>query len=175
MARLPVPGADSNTWGDILNDFLAQAHNTDGTLKAGAVTAASITDGTITEPKLSSAVQTKLNAAAGATNLGNTTSASGVTITSSSGSSTTVAAATTSAAGMLSAADKTKLNALATVATSGSYTDLSNKPTIPSTAAAVGAVPNASGGPGRYLGYGPALPTSGMQAGDLFLLIDSGS
>ena len=39
--------------------------------------------------------------------------------------------ATTSAAGLMSAADKTKLDGLATVATSGSYNDLSNKPTIP--------------------------------------------
>jgi hypothetical protein len=33
VARLPTPGGDSGTWGDVLNDFLAQAHNTDGTLK----------------------------------------------------------------------------------------------------------------------------------------------
>ena len=38
--------------------------------------------------------------------------------------------ATTSAAGLLSATDKTKLDGLATVATSGSYDDLSNRPTI---------------------------------------------
>ncbi|HYH74611.1 MAG TPA: hypothetical protein VD735_01485 [Candidatus Saccharimonadales bacterium] len=63
---------------------------------------------------------------------------------------------------------------LATVATSGSYNDLTNKPVIPATAADVGAVANASGAPGRYLGYGSSLPSSGMQAGDLFLLIDNG-
>lgn len=33
MARLPVPGQDHNQWGDILNDYLAQAHNDDGSLK----------------------------------------------------------------------------------------------------------------------------------------------
>lgn len=33
MARLPVPGSDANTWGDVLNDFLAQEHNTDGSQK----------------------------------------------------------------------------------------------------------------------------------------------
>lgn len=33
MARLPIPGNDDGTWGAILNDFLAQAHNTDGSLK----------------------------------------------------------------------------------------------------------------------------------------------
>ncbi|MDB5185269.1 MAG: hypothetical protein JWN38_1077 [Candidatus Saccharibacteria bacterium] len=32
--RLPTPGADDGTWGDILNDFLSQAHNLDGSLKA---------------------------------------------------------------------------------------------------------------------------------------------
>lgn len=33
MARLPLPGGDKGAWGDILNDFLAQAHNPDGTIK----------------------------------------------------------------------------------------------------------------------------------------------
>lgn len=33
MSRLPTPGSDDGTWGDILNDFLSQEHNTDGTLK----------------------------------------------------------------------------------------------------------------------------------------------
>lgn len=37
MARLPQPGSDEGTWGTILNDFLVQSHNTDGTLRAGAV------------------------------------------------------------------------------------------------------------------------------------------
>ncbi|HSX15988.1 MAG TPA: hypothetical protein VLF40_04315 [Candidatus Saccharimonadales bacterium] len=34
MARLPVPGSDDDTWGDILNEFLAVSHDTDGTLLA---------------------------------------------------------------------------------------------------------------------------------------------
>lgn len=33
MTRLPQPGADDNTWGDILNEFLQVEHNSDGTLK----------------------------------------------------------------------------------------------------------------------------------------------
>ena len=37
MSRLPVPGSDSGTWGDLLNDFLSQAHNTDGSLKSSAI------------------------------------------------------------------------------------------------------------------------------------------
>src|SRR5574338_455110 len=34
MARLPQPGGDKNTWGEILNEFLSVEHNSDGTLKA---------------------------------------------------------------------------------------------------------------------------------------------
>lgn len=37
MARMPQPGGDDGTWGDILNDFLSQSHNPDGTLQASAV------------------------------------------------------------------------------------------------------------------------------------------
>lgn len=38
MARLPTPGSDVGSWGSILNDYLLQSHNDDGTIKAGAVT-----------------------------------------------------------------------------------------------------------------------------------------
>jgi hypothetical protein len=34
MARLPQPGGDTDTWGNVLNDFLSVEHNTDGTLKS---------------------------------------------------------------------------------------------------------------------------------------------
>jgi hypothetical protein len=91
VARLPQPGGDSGTWGDVLNDYLSQVHNADGTLKDSSVTSsvlapnsvtnnaiasdavnaaniadgsisnALIADGTIAEAKLTSAVQTKLN------------------------------------------------------------------------------------------------------------------
>ena len=40
MARLPTPGADDGTWGDVLNAFLTVSHNTDGSLKSSAVSAA---------------------------------------------------------------------------------------------------------------------------------------
>ena len=33
MARLPSPGGDTGTWGDILNQFLTVGHNPDGSLK----------------------------------------------------------------------------------------------------------------------------------------------
>ncbi len=54
MSRLPNIGSDDGTWGGILNDFLEQAHNADGTLKSSAVSAAGAematnkdTDGTL--------------------------------------------------------------------------------------------------------------------------------
>ena len=34
MARLPVPGSDNYTWGEILNAYLRVEHNEDGTLKS---------------------------------------------------------------------------------------------------------------------------------------------
>lgn len=36
MVRLPTPGSDAGTWGDILNDFLTVEHESDGTLKTGS-------------------------------------------------------------------------------------------------------------------------------------------
>lgn len=55
MARLPNPGSDNGVWGDILNDYLSQVHNADGTLKSGAADSDVIQDGTITAAKLASA------------------------------------------------------------------------------------------------------------------------
>jgi len=37
MARLPQPGADKGTWGEVLNDYLNQSHATDGTLQPDSV------------------------------------------------------------------------------------------------------------------------------------------
>ena len=37
MARLPIPGSDEGSWGEILNEYLSQAHASDGSLKPGAV------------------------------------------------------------------------------------------------------------------------------------------
>jgi len=48
MARLPIPGSDDGSWGQILNDFLSVSHASDGTLKAGAVTdAGAASDSTV--------------------------------------------------------------------------------------------------------------------------------
>ena len=49
-----------------------------------------------------------------ATNLGNSTTTTTVTVTSSTGSNTALAAATTTLAGVMTAADKTKLSAVGT-------------------------------------------------------------
>jgi hypothetical protein len=38
--RLPIPGSDNGTWGNILNGFLEVAHNVDGTLITSAVASA---------------------------------------------------------------------------------------------------------------------------------------
>ena len=40
MARLPIPGQDKGTWGNILNDFLQVAHNNNGSLKTAAISSA---------------------------------------------------------------------------------------------------------------------------------------
>ncbi len=53
--RLPTPGGDKGNWGTILNDYLAVAHKTDGTLK----------DNSIPEAALAPTVQAKLNSGGG--------------------------------------------------------------------------------------------------------------
>jgi hypothetical protein len=37
MARLPTPGSDSGSWGDVLNEFLNVGHSTDGLNIGGIV------------------------------------------------------------------------------------------------------------------------------------------
>ena len=63
MARLPVPGSDSGSWGDILNTFLTQSHAADGSLKSSAVNAA-IGAGAITDSQVATSAaiaQSKIN------------------------------------------------------------------------------------------------------------------
>ena len=38
MARLPNPGSDDGVWGNILNEYLSQTLNSDGTLKDNIIT-----------------------------------------------------------------------------------------------------------------------------------------
>lgn len=65
MARLPTPGADDNVWGDVLNDFLAVSHQTDGTLKTGVVGPSSIQDNSIPTSKLDTSAVTTPKLASG--------------------------------------------------------------------------------------------------------------
>lgn len=56
MSRLPTPGSDDGNWGEILNDYLEQAHKSDGTLKDDILTDAAISpdniDGDAATPSL---------------------------------------------------------------------------------------------------------------------------
>lgn len=53
MPRLPIPGSDDGTWGQLLNEFLEVAHSSDGTLKTSAVPVQSVSGktGTVTLDK----------------------------------------------------------------------------------------------------------------------------
>lgn len=99
---------------------------------------------------------TPVGSGSGATNLSVTETTTTVSIGSSTGSGATIPAATSSLAGVLDSARAAKIDSLATVATSGSYTDLSNKPTIP--AAPANSDWNASSGVAQILNK-PTLAT----------------
>src|SRR5882757_1092453 len=45
MSRLPTPGGDDGSWGNVLNDILNVSLNSDGTLKANSVTNSQISAG----------------------------------------------------------------------------------------------------------------------------------
>lgn len=47
MARLPAPGGDKDTWGQILNEFLSVAHEADGALKNTGALAAKADDNSV--------------------------------------------------------------------------------------------------------------------------------
>lgn len=52
MARLPTPHSDEGDWGNILNDYLLQAHDNDGLLKSGSVNSTQIASSAVTGPKI---------------------------------------------------------------------------------------------------------------------------
>ena len=52
MARLPTPGSDDGTWGQVLNDFLAVAHDTTGNIKANAINSSALQDNSVSGSKL---------------------------------------------------------------------------------------------------------------------------
>jgi hypothetical protein len=66
MARLPTPGGDSGTWGTVLNDFLNQVHNSNGTLKTGVVTSGVIAANSVSASHLQGSAVTSGKIAASA-------------------------------------------------------------------------------------------------------------
>lgn len=69
MARLPIPGQDDGTWGDVLNDYLLQAHTSTGILKPDAVSNSALQDSSVASATLqdSSVTAPKLSASGGST------------------------------------------------------------------------------------------------------------
>lgn len=78
MARLPTPGGDEDNWGSILNDFLAVAHESDGTLKSQAGAYTKPVTG-IPKSDLETTVQTSLSKADSALQIAPVTSVAGRT------------------------------------------------------------------------------------------------
>lgn len=65
MGRLPIPGSDDGTWGDILNSYLEVSHASDGTLNSGVVGTTQLQNNAVTNAKLDSATQTTIASVAG--------------------------------------------------------------------------------------------------------------
>jgi hypothetical protein len=58
MARLPTPGSDDGTWGDILNSYLAVSLASDGTLSPAIVGTAQLQNNAVTNAQLDASTQT---------------------------------------------------------------------------------------------------------------------
>jgi len=52
MTRLPEPGKDENTWGEILNEYLEVAHDATGALKPGIVGSTALQNNSVSGAKL---------------------------------------------------------------------------------------------------------------------------
>ncbi|HJP81025.1 MAG TPA: hypothetical protein VJ841_01355 [Candidatus Saccharimonadales bacterium] len=67
MARLPIPGSDDTTWGQILNDYLLVSHDNGGAIKGDAVSSSNLQDGAVSTSKLqdNSVTNAKLDAGSG--------------------------------------------------------------------------------------------------------------
>lgn len=102
MSRLPTAGADENVWGDILNDFLLQSHENDGTLKSTAVN--NVVSDDISTQKVEVAKNTTLT---GTRKRINFIEGSNVTITTSDDSGGNKVDITIASSGSISAPDAT--------------------------------------------------------------------
>ena len=60
MTRLPIPGSDDGTWGDILNAYLEVSHASDGTLNSNVVGTSQLQDNAVTNAKLDIPTQTTI-------------------------------------------------------------------------------------------------------------------
>lgn len=60
MSRLPVPGDDDGVWGEVLNDYLLQTHDSAGKLKPDSVATSNLQNGSVDSTKLSSPVVNSL-------------------------------------------------------------------------------------------------------------------
>ncbi|HRJ06717.1 MAG TPA: hypothetical protein PK096_01845 [Candidatus Saccharibacteria bacterium] len=87
MARLPVPGSDEGTWGQVLNTYLSVVHNTDGSLKDNVVTGTNIAPNSVDNNIIQ-------NASIIPAHLNSDTPANGEVLSYSSGSFEWVAAGT---------------------------------------------------------------------------------
>ncbi len=164
MARLPQPGGDVGNWGQILNDYLSQVHNVDGTLKSGVVQSTNLATDAVNNVALANGSVTNTTLAVsggfdGQVLMKDSTQAGGLSWTSASGGTTIVggdlsgtttnAQIVAGAVGTSELADgsvtsaklgstlaaslngKVDASSLSAVATSGSYGDLTNTPSIP--------------------------------------------
>ena len=155
MSRLPIPGQDSGTWGDILNDYLLQAHSSDGTLKPSSVTASHLAPGSVK----STAIQ---DGSITTSKLANTA----ITTTKLDSSIQTSLAKADSA---VQPAD------LSTVATTGAYADITGTPTLGTAASLdVGTTSGtvAAGDDSRITG---AQPAATLDTDTAALIADPGS
>ena len=64
-ARLPIPGQDDGTWGDILNAYLSVSLASDGTLNANTVGTSQIQAGAVTNAQLDGPTQAVIASVAG--------------------------------------------------------------------------------------------------------------
>ena len=70
MPRLPIPGQDGGTWGNLLNEYLSVSHNADGSIKASAVPPSSSDGATGATGPIGSTGSTGAIGATGATGAG---------------------------------------------------------------------------------------------------------
>ena len=165
MARLPQPGGDVGNWGQILNEYLSQVHNGDGTLKPNIIQSANLATDAVNNAALAngSVSNTTLAVSGGLDGqvlMKDSSQAGGLSWTSASGGAATtlggdlsgtaanaqivagavgtaeladgaVSSAKLSSALSTALSNKADASSLSAVATSGSYSDLTNTPSIP--------------------------------------------